>query len=75
MSNYLYQEIVEEGITVCASCGSANINFNKNNQDQSKPIEHCFECDYAEGTDTCMPNDLHFYQEAKETLNKLKEQD
>lgn len=75
MSNYSYQEIVEEGITVCASCGSANINFNKNNVDKSKELEHCFDCDYSEGTDTCMPNDLHFYQEAKETLNKLKEQD
>ena len=73
MSNYSYQEIVEEGIEVCASCGSANINFNQNNQDKSKPIEHCFDCDYAEGIATCMPNDLHFYQEAKETLKKLKE--
>ena len=43
MSNYSYQEIVEEGITVCASCGSANINFNKNNVDKSKELEHCFD--------------------------------
>jgi len=66
-------EIVEEGIEVCASCGSADINFNGNIQDKSKSIDHCFNRDYAEGIATCMPNDLHFYQEAKETLNKLRE--
>ena len=42
-------------------------------QDKNKTLDHCFDCDFAEGTDTCMPNDLHFYQEAKETLNKLRE--
>ena len=73
MSNYTYTEIVEEGIEVCASCGSADINFNRNIQDKNKSIDHCFNCDYAEGIATCMPNDLHFYQEAKETLNKLRE--
>lgn len=73
MNDYSYMEIVEEGIEVCASCGSADINFNRNIQDKSKSIDHCFNCDYAEGIATCMPNDLHFYQEAKETLNKLRE--
>ena len=29
MNDYSYQEIVEDGISVCASCGNANINFNK----------------------------------------------
>jgi hypothetical protein len=48
-------------------CGSANINFNKNNQDQSKPIEHCFDCDYAEGIATCMPEDENFYPNAQIT--------
>jgi hypothetical protein len=28
MNDYSYQEIIEEGIYVCASCGSANINRN-----------------------------------------------
>jgi len=75
MSNYTYTEIVEEGITVCASCGGANINLNKgmHKQDKNKTLDHCFDCDFAEGVTTCMPNDLHFYQEAKETLNKLQE--
>jgi hypothetical protein len=73
MSNYTYTEIVEEGIEVCASCGSADINFNRNIQDEIKSLDHCFNCDYAEGITTCMPDDLHFYQEAKETLNKLRE--
>ena len=73
MSNYSYMEIVEEGIEVCASCGSADINFNRNIQDKNKSLDHCFNCDYAEGITTCMPDDLHFYQEAKETLNKLRE--
>ncbi|MFB5648453.1 MAG: hypothetical protein ACE5RM_03095 [Candidatus Nitrosomaritimum aestuariumsis] len=73
MSNYSYMEIVEEGIEVCASCGSADINFNRNIQDKNKSMDHCFNCDYAEGITTCMPDDLHFYQEAKETLNKLRE--
>ena len=72
MSNYTYTEIVEEGIEVCASCGSADINFNRNIQDEIKSLDHCFNCDYAEGITTCMPDDLHFYQEAKETLNKLR---
>ena len=73
MSNYTYTEIVEEGIEICSSCGSADINFNRNTQDKNKSLDHCFNCDYAEGITTCMPNDLHFYQEAKETLNKLRE--
>ena len=73
MSDYSYMEIVEEGIEVCASCGSADINFNRSIQDKNKSIDHCFNCDYAEGIATCMPNDLHFYQEAKQTLNKLRE--
>jgi DNA-directed RNA polymerase subunit RPC12/RpoP len=73
MNDYSYQEIIEEGIYVCASCGSANINFNKNNQDQSKPIEHCFDCDYAEGIATCMPEDENFYPNAQITYKKLQE--
>lgn len=73
MSNYSYMEIVEEGIEVCASCGSADINFNRNIQDKNKSMDHCFNCDCAEGITTCMPDDLHFYPTAKETLNKLRE--
>ena len=73
MSNYSYMEIVEEGIEVCSSCGSADINFNRSTQDKNKSLDHCFNCDYAEGITTCMPDDLHFYPTAKETLNKLRE--
>ena len=68
-----YQEILEDGIEVCASCGGANINANRNidDQDNTKPLDHCFNCDYAEGITLCMPDDLNFYQEAQETLNKI----
>ena len=73
MNNYSYLEILEDGIEVCASCGGANINANRNidDQDNTKPQDHCFNCDYAEGITLCMPNDLYFYQEAKETVNKI----
>tara|TARA_R110000782_G_C14600716_1_gene390957 strand:- start:82 stop:327 length:246 start_codon:yes stop_codon:yes gene_type:complete len=73
MNNYSYQELAENGISVCASCGSANINLNKgvNNQNKNKTLDHCFDCDYAEGTALCMPDDLNFYQEAQATLNKI----
>ena len=71
MNDYSYQEIVEDGISVCASCGNANINFNKPRPNKNLDMSYCFDCDYAEGTMTCMPNDLYFYQEAKETLNKI----
>ena len=73
MKNYSYQEILEDGIEVCASCGGANINGNRNidDQDYTKPQDHCFNCDYAEGITLWMPNDLYCYQEAKATLNKI----
>jgi hypothetical protein len=29
MNDYSYQEFVEDGISVCASCGSANICFER----------------------------------------------
>ena len=67
-----YSELAELGIEVCASCGGANIEVNQNKHTKDKPSEYCYDCEYAEGSSTCMPDDDVFYPQAKETLNKLK---
>jgi hypothetical protein len=72
MNSYSYRDILEDGIEVCASCGSANIENNQIKHTKSKPPQHCYDCDYAEGTSICMPDDKYFYNQAKETLNKMK---
>ena len=66
--NYSYTDIIELGIEVCASCGSANINYNFD----AKPADFCRDCNFNEGTHTCMPDDENFYQMAKERLKILK---
>ena len=71
MNNYSYKQIAELGIAVCVSCGSANVNEN-HKEKNSLPSDWCFICNYDEGTDICMPDDINFYNEAKKTLNKLK---
>ena len=71
MNNYSYKELFELGISVCASCGSANINENYQ-QENSLPSNWCYDCSQDEGIGICMPDDINFYDEAKKTLNKLK---
>ena len=73
MNEYSYQEFVEDGISVCASCGNANINFNKPRPNKNLDMSYCFDCDYAEGTMTCMPEDENFYPNAQVTYKKLQE--
>ena len=73
MNDYSYQEIVEDGISVCASCGNANINFNKPRPNKNLDMSYCFDCNYAEGIMTCMPDDKYFYSEARITYKKLQE--
>ena len=63
-------EIINEGILVCVSCGSADIGHNHINN--NAPDDWCFVCNYDEGTNVCMPDDKYFYNQAKETLKKLK---
>jgi len=72
MTDYSYQEIVEDGISVCASCGGANINFNKPRPNENLDTAYCFDCNFAEGTITCMPNDENFYPNAQITYKKLQ---
>jgi len=72
MNSYSYRDILEDGIEVCASCGGANIEYNQIKHTKGKPSEYCYDCDFAEGTSTCMPDDTIFYAEAKETLIKIK---
>ncbi len=72
MSSYSYRDILENGIEVCASCGSANIENNQIKHTKSKPSEYCYDCDYAEGTSICMPDNTIFYAEAEVTLMKIK---
>ena len=72
MNNYSYRNILENGIAVCASCGGANIENHQIKHTKSKPPQHCYDCDYAEGTTICMPDNELFYQDAKETLIKIK---
>lgn len=66
--NYSYTDIIELGIEVCASCGGSNINYNFD----AKPADFCRDCNFSEGTHTCMPDDENFYQMAKERLKILK---
>ena len=40
---------------------------------KEKP-EYCYDCNYAEGTTICMPDDKTFYPEAKKTLNKINKE-
>ena len=68
--DWSYGELAEQGIEVCASCGGANISAHYKHT-KEKP-EYCYDCNYAEGTTICMPDDDVFYSKAKETLNKLK---
>ena len=72
--NYSWGEIAELGISVCTSCGGANINLNKLPLDKHKDKEdhYCFDCEFAEGSTTCMPDDEHFYNEAKDTVDKIR---
>jgi len=72
--NYSYGELVELGISVCASCGGANINLNKlpSEKHEDKEDHYCFDCEFAEGSNTCMPDDKHFYNEAKDTVDKIR---
>ena len=72
MSDYSYSEFAELGIEVCTSCGSANIENHQIKHTKSKPPEYCYDCDYAEGTTICMPDDTIFYPEAELTLMKIK---
>ena len=57
--NYSYGELVELGISVCASCGGANINLNKlpSEKHEDKEDHYCFDCELAEGTALCMPDE------------------
>jgi len=73
--NYSYGELVELGISVCASCGGANINLNKlpSEKHEDKEDHYCFDCEFAEGSNTCMPDDEIFYPLAQETLSKIRE--
>ena len=71
MNNYSYRDILEDGIVVCVSCGSANVNEN-HQEKNSLPSDWCFVCNHDEGTDICMPDDKYFYNQAKETLIKIK---
>ena len=71
--SYSYRDIIEDGIVVCVSCGSANINLNHQEKKiNSLPSDWCFVCNHNEGTNVCMPDDKYFYNQAKETLNKMK---
>ena len=70
--NWSYDELVEQGIEVCASCGGANVNTNWKIKINSLPMDWCFDCLHNEGTMTCMPDDDFFYSKAKETLKWLE---
>lgn len=72
MNDYSYREFLELGIAVCVSCGSANIEENQIKQTKSKPHEYCYDCNFAEGMSTCMPDDTIFYPKAELTLIKIK---
>jgi len=72
--DYSYGEIVDLGIEVCVSCGGANINCNYPKINKKLEEHYCFDCECAEGSNTCMPEDKHFYSLAKETLRKIKEE-
>lgn len=65
---YSYTDYLELGIEVCASCGGANINYNYD----VEPGDYCRDCDFSEGTHTCMPDDKNFYLLAKEQLKIIK---
>ena len=72
---YSYKDLVDKGISVCVSCGSANVNenyllFSKNSCTHIDP-EYCYDCKFQEGLDTCMTDDS-FYQKAKITINQIK---
>ena len=67
--DWSYGELAELGIEVCASCGGANTNAHYPNN--KKPMEYCYDCNFAEGTTICMPDDKTFYPEAKKTLEKI----
>ena len=66
--NYSYGELVEFGIEVCASCGGANINYNY----KVGPPDYCRDCKFEEGTNTVMPDNEYFYNNAKEQLKKIR---
>ena len=70
--NYSLGEIAELGISVCTSCGGANINLNKLPSDYhaDKENNYCFDCGFSEGITTCMPDDETFYPLAQETIDK-----
>ena len=72
--NYSWGEIAELGISVCASCGGANINLNKlpSEKHEDKKESYCFDCEFAEGTALCMPDDEHFYNKAKDSVDKIR---
>ena len=74
--NYSYGELVELGISVCASCGGANINLNKfpSEKHEDKEDHYCFDCEFAEGSNTCMPDDEIFYPLAQEALSKIRDE-
>jgi hypothetical protein len=69
--SYSYRDILEDGIVVCVSCGSADVNEN-HQEKNSLPSDWCFVCNHNEGTINCMPDDKYFYNQAIETLKKLK---
>jgi len=68
--DWSYSELAELGIEVCTSCGGSNINVHYGKE----PAEYCHDCNFAEGTTTCMPDDDSFYPEAKKTLEKIKKE-
>jgi hypothetical protein len=43
------------------------------NQKKTWILHIVFDCEYAEGTMTCMPEDENFYPNAQITYKKLKE--
>ena len=67
--DWSYGELAELGIEVCASCGGSNISAHYKHT-KEKP-EYCYDCNFAEGTTICMPDDKTFYSEAKKTLEKI----
>ena len=70
--DYSYGEIVDLGIEVCVSCGGANINCNYPKINKKLEEHYCFDCEFAEGSNTCMPDDEFFYPLAQETLSKIR---
>ena len=70
--NWSYGELFTQGIEICVSCGGSNISAHYK-YTKEKP-EYCYDCNYAEGTIICMPDDKIFYLEAKKTLNKINKE-